>query len=369
MKYISLKFSLIGLLLIVAMVGMTAVTNLTAVAAPLQQSTLPTITFLGEGPGTFSVDPPLKLLVKTYENGQFLFVEHDAGSYTAESGERVWATNFVPAEPIRLFHEERNYGQVSAGCVVNFVQIEDNPDNRRNTFYINGEVLHVVEQGWVTYGSVTVPEDGVLTFYAEDSIGMVIEICPGQVTVAPPTGVPPTDVPPTDVPPTDVPPTDVPPTGVPPTDVPPTDVPPTALPPTDVPATATQAVPTATNTLPPSAIVVVPTNTQVANPTVTSSVPTVSGPTVAAPTVAVTPAATNTTVPTVIAQPVNPTATRQVAVVQITATRGATAAAIPVTGGTAAPQEMAAIGLAIFGLFGLLAAAWWFVLRAYRHGR
>src|SRR5215208_3869254 len=64
----------------------------------VQQSSLPQITFLGQGPQTFTIQPPLKFLVKTYQNGEFLFVTHDGPTYKTELNERVWTINIVPAE-------------------------------------------------------------------------------------------------------------------------------------------------------------------------------------------------------------------------------------------------------------------------------
>lgn len=149
--------------------------------AAAQQSGLPDVRFLGEGPGTFSVEPPRQLLVKTYEGGEFLFVIEEGSTYEAVEDERVWSTDFWPEAPVRLFDEERSYGSVEAGCLVNYVQIEDNEDDRRNTWYINDQELQVVDQGWVTYGNFTVPEAGELTLYAEDSVALIAEVCSATV--------------------------------------------------------------------------------------------------------------------------------------------------------------------------------------------
>ena len=133
-----------------------------------QADTLPLITYLGEGPGTFTIQAPLLFIVKTYQDNQFLFITAEPPAYEAVARERVWSTNFLPAESIRLFGEWHSYGQVAAGCLVEYVQIDDNVDDRRNIFYLNGTPLHTVAQGMVTYGRFSIPEDGELTFYAAD---------------------------------------------------------------------------------------------------------------------------------------------------------------------------------------------------------
>ena len=154
-----------------------------------QETGLPQIEYLGQGPGTFTLEPPQIFLVKTYEDDQFRFVLRDPPTYEAVRNERVWSVDRDPGN-IRLFHESRSYGTVDIGCEVVYVQIEDNVDNRRNSFYINGNLVHTVEQGWVTYGSFVAPEAGELTFYAEDSIGLIVIPCQVIVTGTPPSPPP-----------------------------------------------------------------------------------------------------------------------------------------------------------------------------------
>lgn len=336
-------------LLIAAVLSIsTTVFALSGDPRPLQQSSLPQITFLGEGPGTFTVEPPLELLVKTYIDGVFLFVPHTEPSYEARSGERVWTIDFVPDEPMRLFDEGKSYGNVAAGCVVNYVQIEDNLDTRRNTFFINGNVLQVVEQGMVTYGSFTVPEDGELTFFAEDSIGLVVELCQSVQTVVPissPT-VPGTAIVSPSLTVTVGPGTSTP--------TNPPALTPTVTQPTLSPSVTQQSLITPTLSTPD--VIIEPSNTPTTAPTFTATVP--GGPKVTEPPAASTAIATATSRPTIAAQ-----------VIVITATPISTPGAIPVTGGVPGPREVAAISAVLIGLFGLVGAGWWFLLRAYGNGR
>lgn len=354
---------LVTLLLIVLLMSIPTSVSALPDVSPVQQSSLPQITFLGQGPGTFTVEPPLKLLVKTYQDGEFLFVAHDEVSYTAKANERVWTIDVVPDEPIRLFDELKSFGTVQAGCVVNYVQIEDNIDTRRNTFFINGNPLQVVEQGWVTYGTFTVPENGELTFFAEDSIGMVIELCQMVQTVVPsftPT-VPTATVTPTDVVPTI------------------TNTPTITSTAPGVQITLTNT-PTITSTAPGVQITLTPTETPTGTivagsptptntPTITSTAPGVQI-TLTSTNTATVPAATITNTPGLQTPSSTPgqstsTPTATAPAIQITATPQATVGFFPVTGGGPGPREIGAIGAGLIGMLLLVGAGWWFLLRSH----
>lgn len=373
---------LVVLLLIVLLMSLPTSVSALPDASPVQQSSLPQITFLGQGPGTFTVEPPLKLLVKTYENNEFLFVAHDELSYRAKANERVWTIDVVPSEPIRLFDELKSFGNVEAGCVVNYVQIEDNIDTRRNTFYINGKTLQVVEQGWVTYGSFTVPESGELTFFAEDSIGMVIELCQTVQTVVPSfTPTPTATLPTVTATPTDATSTvTLTPTGT-----------------STAPGVQISLTPTGTSTAPgvqitltptetPTGTIVVgsatPTNTPTVTGVVDTSTPTPT-PTSTAPGVQITLTPTNTgtvatatitNTPGLLTPSSTPgqatqTFTATAPAIQITATPQATVGFFPVTGGGPGPREIGVIGAGLMGLLLLVGAGWWFLLRSHFNRR
>ncbi len=256
---------------------------------PQQVEELPDITWLGEGPGTYTVEPGYEFLVK--HAGWIEYTIDPAPTYEATAGERVWSINDVEILGYTIYDGAIDFGTIEAGCLVEYVQIDDDIDDRRNTWYIDDEPIQVVEQGMVVYEDFVAPISGDLVFFAEDSVGMIDLICPeivqptptvtatatetptGEVPTQTPTGEVPTATPTEEVPtatPTDEPPT---PTA---TDTPegptvtPTDTPegPTAtpVPPT---ATATDVPPTATATgVPPT---ITPTDVP---PTVTQSPPT-----------------------------------------------------------------------------------------------
>jgi hypothetical protein len=316
----SLKPILVFLLIAIPLGISTTVFALPDESQLAQQSSLPQITYLGQGPQTFTIDPPLKFFVKSYQGGEFFFIAHDGPTYHAEPHERVWTINFVPAESIRLFDETKNYGNVEKGCVVNFVQIEDNIDSRRNTFFINGKTLLVVEQGMVTYGSFTVPEAGELTFFAEDSIGMIIELCLNVQTALPSPS--------------------------------PTDPPQTA---TEVTSTPTPTIPSLITLTPPE-MTIVPSETPTITLTSSSTAPVI----ILTQAPSITPQAATSTGSTTSP---DPSATPQI--VLITATPISTLNSIPITGGEPGPHDIATISFTILGIFLLVGAAWWFLVRAY----
>ena len=278
---------------------------------PLPQSSLPTITFLGEGPQTFTIAPPLLFLIKANNGKNFIFVTRDGPTYQAKAQERVWSIDVAPTESFRLFDEGRSYGSVVAGCVVNYVQIEDNVDNRRNSFYINGNLIQTVEQGMVTYGSFTAPVAGELTFFAQDSIGLIVELCQVQVTQA---GSP-----------------------------------------TVLATTVQSSTPsTATLTPPPQ------TETPTLSPTATFTAVTTI--TEGATRTTETATATNTPIITPTQTPPNPTtSTNRTAV--------STPNQIPVTGGAPGPYEIAWMSLGLLWTGIVLAGAWWLLWRKYRHDK
>lgn len=154
-----------------------------ALGTPRQEvPDLPSVAFLGEGPATFTIDPAHTFLVKFRANQ---YKEEQGPTYDALPGERVWDFSFTPDDGVILFHEEQNYGYLEAGCVINYAQIDDDVDNRINHFFIDGVNIHTVPQGMVTFGNFIIPEAGILTFYANDSVGLVIRVCQDQVTLTP----------------------------------------------------------------------------------------------------------------------------------------------------------------------------------------
>lgn len=143
---------------------------------------LPSVSFLGEGPGTFTIDPSHTFVIKYRRND---YKEEPGPTYDAKNGERVWDFNFVPDNEAILYSEEHDWGPVEMGCIIQYVQIDDDVDERINHFFVNGANIHTVNQGMVTYGSFTIPANGNLIFQANDSVGLAIRICWDKVTPTP----------------------------------------------------------------------------------------------------------------------------------------------------------------------------------------
>ncbi len=145
---------------------------------------LPDVTFLGEGPATFTIDADHVFVIKYRRNN---YKNEPGPTYTAEPGERVWSFSFVPDDGVYPYHSQESFGPVAAGCVIQFVQIDDDVDERINYFDVNSTRVYTVAQGMVTYGSFIVPLSGELVFTANDSVGLVIRVCRDKVTLTPTT--------------------------------------------------------------------------------------------------------------------------------------------------------------------------------------
>lgn len=169
-------------LLIVAWVSMMGPRG-ESLGTPRQElPELPSVTFLGEGAATYTIDPSHVFLVKYHANN---YKEVPGPTYTAKGNERVWEFSFTPDGGVFLYHAEVNFGFVEAGCVTHYVQIDDDVDDRINHFFLNGVEIHTVPQGMVTRESFVNPTSGNLTFFANDSVGLLVRECPNKVTPTP----------------------------------------------------------------------------------------------------------------------------------------------------------------------------------------
>lgn len=152
-------------------------------AARQEVADLPAVRFLGEGPATFDIDPAHTFVIKV--PGTNHYREEAGPTYAAAARERVWDFSDTPNDGVILFHQWQSYGIVQAGCVIQFVQIDDDVDNRINHFYVDGAEVYTVPQGMVTYGNFVIPSTGELTFYANDSVGLITRVCYDKVTQTP----------------------------------------------------------------------------------------------------------------------------------------------------------------------------------------
>lgn len=155
----------------------------TALDVPQQEvPSLPSVSFLGTGPATFTIDPNHTFVIKYRLND---YKEEPGPTYNALPNERVWDFQFVPEGELIHYRELVDFGPVTAGCLIEYVQIDDDVDDRINFFSINGVQVHTVNQGMVIRGSFVASTNGQLTFMANDSVGLAITICQDQVTLTP----------------------------------------------------------------------------------------------------------------------------------------------------------------------------------------
>ncbi|MCA9921124.1 MAG: hypothetical protein KC419_08035 [Anaerolineales bacterium] len=151
------------------------------------------IDYLGEGGHDYTIPAGYYFLVKRFS--PFRFEQVNGSDYHAAANERVWRVR--GSIPIKVYDQEVSFGDVWVGCEINYLQIDDDPDTRRNRWYIDGKFVHLMNQGMKVIGRFTVPFDGKLTLFAEDSIGAEIELtCPQRiVSTNTPSPVPPTVTP------------------------------------------------------------------------------------------------------------------------------------------------------------------------------
>ena len=144
---------------------------------------LPSLTYLGEGVATYTVEEGKNFIVKRADEFRFDFVP--GPTYTAAAGERVWQSMNTNAAPPAEFHAWVELGAVTTGCVVEYIGVDDDVDGRINHFYLGDTIVHTVTEGMVFSGQFSVPADGQLRFYAEDSVGGYLSACESQDTPTP----------------------------------------------------------------------------------------------------------------------------------------------------------------------------------------
>lgn len=156
--------------------------SILAIGGSVLAEDLPNPTYLGEGPGTYTAPDGRNFLVKRTSGPKgFRFDEEPGPTYTTErANERVWAINDDRDLP-GIFEETVELGFVEAGCIIEYVGIDDDVDNRRNKFLLDGEEIKLIEQGIVFRGSLVIERNGNLALRADDSIGGWLNVCEDRV--------------------------------------------------------------------------------------------------------------------------------------------------------------------------------------------
>lgn len=168
-----------SVLLVLAAVWMQSLQQMNAVQAG---APLPSITYLGEA-GTYTIEPGYHFIVKRLH--RFRFDIEPGPTYTATGEERVWSIIGAEGEPPAVYAEDREVGPVQAGCVIEYIAIDDDLDGRLNHFYLDDELLHTMTEGMVTGGQFVIPRDGVLHYQANDSIAIYLNFCEAVITPTP----------------------------------------------------------------------------------------------------------------------------------------------------------------------------------------
>lgn len=138
---------------------------------------LPELVYIGEGPGTFNT--PLDNFIVKIRPFDFKFVS--GPTYNASEGERVWGSRGTDKAPPAEWDIIEDLGPVEEGCIARYVGVDDDVDDRINSFELDGEEIEVVTQGLVFEGSFIIPRDGNLVFIARDSVGGYFSPCDERV--------------------------------------------------------------------------------------------------------------------------------------------------------------------------------------------
>ncbi len=166
------------------------------------EKTLPTIRYLGEGTGTYSLDAPFETFIVKRLPFQFVVDAGSSGSdgqrvYQATASERVWACAGDCALPA-FYQRAATLGAFPAGWQLQLVVIDDdgpaqNNDQRINWWAADNPATPyrtVDEQEMVEYLTLEVPFTANWYFYAEDSIGLAIACVPPATATPTPTATP-----------------------------------------------------------------------------------------------------------------------------------------------------------------------------------
>ncbi len=197
---ILLLFGLLVVLLLCSSLSVAATTtNQTDDPIPDCERTLPTIRWLGEGAGTYTLDAPFETFIVKRLPFQFVLDPGTSGSdgqsiYKATARERVWACAGECTLPA-LYQEAYRLGDFPAGWQINLVVIDDdgpeqNNDRRINWWAANDPAtphFTVDEQAMVEYLTLDVPFAATWYFYANDSIGLAMACVPPATATPTPT--------------------------------------------------------------------------------------------------------------------------------------------------------------------------------------
>jgi hypothetical protein len=151
---------------------------------------LPSLDYLGEG-GTHTIESGRHFIVKRL--APFRFEQEPGPTYEAAANERVWASSGSP--PSAHVDKWLSFGSVPENCEINFVAIDDDPDDRINVFYVDDDPIYEMNQGFVTGGSFSTDSAGELRLHAVDSIGVWLDKCenpPEPTETVPPPSITPT---------------------------------------------------------------------------------------------------------------------------------------------------------------------------------
>lgn len=143
---------------------------------------VPALAYLGEG-GSYSVGEGYNFIVKSTH--PFVFMTMPGPEFTASGNQRVWSVLGDVEAPAPDGGVTRIVGPVEKDCVIDFATIDDDEDDRVNYFLLDDQIIYTMGQGMTVRGRFVAPHDGVLSYIANDSIGMFINRCSKKITATP----------------------------------------------------------------------------------------------------------------------------------------------------------------------------------------
>lgn len=137
-------------------------------------SGLPVIEYLGSGEADFN-EPDWDFIVKRLNPFRFDF--EPGPEYHAFANEHVWRSQNTGGAPPAVYHNDFVVGPIPADCTVRYIAIDDQIDDRINYFLLDGHPIYTMPQGMVISDEFMAPSAGILSYQANDSIGMYTDIC------------------------------------------------------------------------------------------------------------------------------------------------------------------------------------------------
>lgn len=161
---------------------------------------LPDVEFLGEGPGTYTLDPGfdtfiVKEWIFTNPEAEYPYrveLNHYPGpTYTINASDggnrgyqyRIWQHN-GDNSPITFYRGDSviDYGSVDSNCIVEYVLLDDDPGDELVYWYVDDDHVHTGAEGMVSKATFVASKDGDLQVRTTESVAVwIVNPCASKV--------------------------------------------------------------------------------------------------------------------------------------------------------------------------------------------